>query len=162
MDTLTKNPGLQHIAEEIFLNLSLSDILKCSRVNESWKTILDKPHFWIQKRAQDPKFKNKSAWKKLVQLTSQTCLEKKLTLDLKYDYDNICSKYCPIFWLLNNCGEDSICADIIKKLAPLMENFNNEYSLIGKAAKKGYSDVINVLVLEYPMLNSLLYLLLNS
>ena len=126
MDNLTKNPGLQHIAEEILLNLNYFDILKCSQVNESWKTILDKPHFWLQKHAQKPTFKNKSAWKKLVQLTSQTDLEKKLTQDLsKFYFSPI--NFCPIHWLMDNSGEDSRCADIIKELAPLMVDVDKKF-----------------------------------
>ena len=72
MDNLTKNPGLTHIAEVIFLNLNYSHILECSQVHESWKKILNRPNFWLQKCAQNPEFKNKSAWKKLIQLTSPT------------------------------------------------------------------------------------------
>ena len=60
--------------------------------------------------------------------------------------------YCPIFWLLRNCGvgEGSICADIIKELAPLMVDVDKKFlisgtSLIRKAADKGYIDVVKVL-----------------
>ena len=149
MDNLTKNPGLTHIVEVIFLNLNYSHILECSQVHESWKKIQNRPNFWLQKCTQNPEFKNKSAWKKLIQLTSPTdhtkedniyhkytLLEKKLTSFLKWSVDTkyisisfftrkeITIHNCPILWFLQNCGDDSMSAKIIQKLVPLVENLN--------------------------------------
>ena len=140
MDNLTQNPGLTHIAEVIFLNLNYSHILECSHVHESWKKIQNRPNFWLQKCAQNPEFKNKSAWKKLIQLTSPTdqtkedniyhkytVLEKNLTSYLKYksfSFFTIYHSNCPIFWLLKNYGEDPMWAEIIQKLVPLVEIIN--------------------------------------
>ena len=73
---LPKIPGLQHIAETIFLNLTFGDILECTQVNESWKMIVANPSFWLRKCAQNSTFENISAWRKLIQLTKETIFEK--------------------------------------------------------------------------------------
>ena len=85
MDTLTKNPGLFHIVEEIFLNLEFEDLEKCIQVNESWHLILSNPSFWLEKCIQVHNcfMKNKAAWKKIVQLTRHTAFEGNLTHHLK-------------------------------------------------------------------------------
>ena len=85
MDSLTKNPGLFHLVEEIFLNLEFKDLEKCIQVNESWRLILDNPSFWLEKCIQVHNcfMKNKPAWKKTVQLTRHTAFEGNLTRHLK-------------------------------------------------------------------------------
>ena len=45
MDLITKSPGLQHIAEKIFVNLDTHHLDKCKHVNENWKNIFDNPLF---------------------------------------------------------------------------------------------------------------------
>ena len=50
MDIISKTPGLQHISEEIFLNLDHIDIiLECQKVNAVWNQLLRKPSFWLKK-----------------------------------------------------------------------------------------------------------------
>ena len=50
MDFITKNPGLKHISEKIFMNLDYEDLMICGEVNQSWKQILkNNPIFWLQK-----------------------------------------------------------------------------------------------------------------
>ena len=50
MDFITKNTGLQHISEKIFMNLDYEDLMICGEVNQSWKQILkNNPIFWLQK-----------------------------------------------------------------------------------------------------------------
>ena len=45
MDNFTNNPGFQHIAEEIFLNLNMDAIQNCKKVNQYWNHILNQPSF---------------------------------------------------------------------------------------------------------------------
>ena len=82
-----------------------------------------------------PRIKNKSAWKKLIQFTSPTDQTKEddiyhkysLTSYLKYrsiSFFTIYHSNCPIFWLLNNFGDDPMTAEIIQKLVPLVEIIN--------------------------------------
>ena len=49
MDTITKNPGLQHISEDIFKLLDNKSLMNCRLTNSSWKNILQRPIFWLQK-----------------------------------------------------------------------------------------------------------------
>ena len=56
LETLINNPGLQHIAENIFQYLDQHSLLKYRLVNSSWKRILDQPIFWLKKVS--PRFFN--------------------------------------------------------------------------------------------------------
>ena len=136
MEKLTKIPGLQHIAETIFLNLTFGDILECTQVNESWKMLVDNPSFWLRKCSQNSTFENISAWRKLIQLTKETMFEKKLSLHLQtcaknmylgrrrnVDLNIANNSFCPIYWSMKNCG-DFTGAGLIRELAPLSKNIN--------------------------------------
>ena len=161
MDFLTKNTGLQHIAENIFLNLGYSDLVNCAEVSKNWKKIMEIPTIWFQKCQQSPKFFNRLAWKKLIQLTNRSdYLKEELTSHLRYLSLNLSyakfmaeEEFCPIFWLIRNCGRgpslDSVCANYIKTLAPLIEKNKSDgeilYRSIYKAAEKGFINIIKVL-----------------
>ena len=45
------NPGLNHIGQEILLNLDVQSLVKCKRVNKTWMKIIDSPKFWVKWRA---------------------------------------------------------------------------------------------------------------
>ena len=49
---MTENPGLQHISEQIFLNLNNENLLKCQQVNKDWEQIINNPTFWLKKCVQ--------------------------------------------------------------------------------------------------------------
>ena len=49
MENILKNPGLQHIAETIFLNLDFVDLEISGMINWSCKQIMDNPLFWLRK-----------------------------------------------------------------------------------------------------------------
>ena len=49
METTLKNPGLLHLAENIFLNLETEDLEVCEKINQSSKQILEDPSFWLWK-----------------------------------------------------------------------------------------------------------------
>ena len=76
MDGLTNNQGLQHISEKIFKILKFNDLVKCRRINTSWKRIVDQPSFLIKSiqllaRPNQPNIlKNQEYWKEIV-----TCLK---------------------------------------------------------------------------------------
>ena len=40
METIFNNPGLQHLAEEVFWNLNAEDLKICAQINQSCKQIL--------------------------------------------------------------------------------------------------------------------------
>ena len=45
LETFVQNPGLQHLAENIFLNLNFNALKNCTNVNEDWKKFLNDPMF---------------------------------------------------------------------------------------------------------------------
>ena len=85
MEILTNNPGLQHIAEEIFLNLGFFCLEKVEKVHESWKMIVNNPSFLLQKCIQNTAIhvKNQKPWKAAIQVTKHTDYEKNIILHLK-------------------------------------------------------------------------------
>ena len=54
-DKITKNPGLQHVMEDIFKLLDKKSLMNCRLVNHSWKNILDQPNFWLKNLIEDEK-----------------------------------------------------------------------------------------------------------
>ena len=77
-------PGFQHLAENVFLNLSYDDLMSCQILNRSSKRILENPIFWLKKfiRRGLPK-KNQNDWNNAIQLTRNSKLEKNILLYLK-------------------------------------------------------------------------------
>ena len=49
MEKIISNPGLQHLAENVFLNLDIEDLKICGQINQSCKQILEEPKFWLKK-----------------------------------------------------------------------------------------------------------------
>ena len=49
METIIKNPGHEHISQDIFELLDKKNSLGCRLVNSSWKRIVGKPKFWLKK-----------------------------------------------------------------------------------------------------------------
>ena len=49
MEKILNNPGLVHLAENIFGNLADEDADVCRHINRSSKQILDNPMFWLRK-----------------------------------------------------------------------------------------------------------------
>ena len=85
MDQIFKNPGFQHIVENILLNLDYKDLLACELINKSCQEILENPLFWLKKLAlRGMSKKNQDDWYNAIQITkSQTVYGKKLNL-VKY------------------------------------------------------------------------------
>ena len=68
MEKLINNTGLQHLAENIFLNLNSADLKKCQLINQSASQILDNPLFWIKKLIQNGLSKeNQRYWFEAIQ-----------------------------------------------------------------------------------------------
>ena len=49
MEKIITNPGLQHLAENIFWNLDVEHLKICGLINQSCQQILDNPMFWLRK-----------------------------------------------------------------------------------------------------------------
>ena len=70
MEDIIENPGLKHIAENVFLNLNYEKLETCRLVNESCKEILDNPMFWIKKFIRRGlSKKNQIDWTTAIQIT---------------------------------------------------------------------------------------------
>ena len=130
MEKLINTPGLQHIAEEIFFNLTSMTIDKCREVNESWKNILDNPSFWLRKCLQQGKLhKYKAEWKRTVQLKRLKHNAKNIdvTQHLKFLLNrpllyNDTFEPSPVYWAAENGHADH--SDIIRELAPLVAKWH--------------------------------------
>ena len=66
METITNNPGLQHIAENVFWNLDVKNLKICAQINQSCKQILQNPIFCLRKFENLSK-KNQKDWIKDIQ-----------------------------------------------------------------------------------------------
>ena len=66
METITNNPGLQHIAENVFWNLDVKDLKICAQINQSCKQILQHPIFCLRKFENLSK-KNRKEWINVIQ-----------------------------------------------------------------------------------------------
>ena len=78
MENIINNPGLQHLAENIFLNLSYADLKKCHHINQSSSQILDNPIFWINELFQKGLSKeNHKAWMEAIQSAETISTKKK-------------------------------------------------------------------------------------
>ena len=49
LEKILNNPGLAHLAENVFGNLTDEDAEICRDINQSSKQILDNPMFWLGK-----------------------------------------------------------------------------------------------------------------
>ena len=92
MNLLTQSPGLHHLAETIFMNLSHEDLLiKCQEVNGQWRSIVRNPLIWLKKC--EGLTKEKSVTKSTRKLIIGCCnlyLAEELTQELIGIY--LCSK----------------------------------------------------------------------
>ena len=70
MEIVTKNPGLQQIAEKIFEHLSKDDLLNCRLVSSSFKEVLNKPIFWFSKHeaSNEPELKTKMSLNSIMKI----------------------------------------------------------------------------------------------
>ena len=84
LENFLNNPGLQHLAENIFLNLNYKDLDACQLVNRSSKSILGNPKFWLSKFIQIGMSKNiQNDWIKAIQIAKETDFERNIKLYLK-------------------------------------------------------------------------------
>ena len=66
METIIKNPGLQHLVEKVFWNLDVEDLRICAHIKQSCKKILQHPIFCLEKFEHLSK-KNQLDWIKAIQ-----------------------------------------------------------------------------------------------
>ena len=84
LENFLNNPGLQHLAENIFSYLNHKDLDACQLVNRSSKSILGNPKFWLRKFVQrGMSKKNQNDWINAIQLARETDFERNIQLYLK-------------------------------------------------------------------------------
>ena len=144
---LTRNPALQHLAEEILLNLNHEDFEEYMQVDESWKRLIYNPSFLLRKCIKLGCFeKTKSAWKTTVQL-SKTRDEEFLTehffdvLNMETFHPDVSPLYLAAIYGY---------ANIIEALATSIDDPNAPEGSDGDtpmhvAAREGHLNVIKVL-----------------
>ena len=96
IDKIIKNPGLQHVSEDIFQLLDKKSLMNCRLVNQSWKNVMDQPNFWFKKLKEDEKDlfensdenkeENKEEDEKVDFFDSLKNLHQVLRNDLLYDF----------------------------------------------------------------------------
>ena len=88
LENFMRNPGLQHLAENILLNLNYQSLENCTKVNETFQQFLDDPMFWLKRFIQRGlSKKNQDDWIEAIQMTRdgrvEADLKKNILLYLK-------------------------------------------------------------------------------
>ena len=82
-EKITKNPGLHHIAEDIFKILKKKSLMNCRLVNKSWKHMLDQSMFWLKMlEAENVPVDLIFRWKMLIQKLGDKHLSQDFALTL--------------------------------------------------------------------------------
>ena len=158
MERLTNNPGFQHLAENIFLNLNNKTLEKCQLINQSAGQILDNPLLWIEKCFRNGlSVENQRDWIEVIQSELNPAKKKHIIAYLKWNlqikkFDFPCytkrdvqRNFIQQIWFAASDGH----TEIVKVLAPLTNNPNapNEVGItpIYKAAAWGYTEIVEIL-----------------
>ena len=84
IERILNNPGLVHLAENIFGNLDDENLEVCGQINQSSKQILANPIFWLRKFTALSK-ENQKDWTKVIQSVKNSCKEKSIVSYLKWN-----------------------------------------------------------------------------
>ena len=129
MESIINNPGLQHLAERIFLNLDTEHLNICRLINQSCKQILENPFFWLKKFKNLSK-ENQKDWIKILKEVKnsekihaiisylQWNLKKDALVDLPcFNNPDVQDDFRKKIYTAANCGH----TEIVKILAPLTQ-----------------------------------------
>ena len=156
MDLITKTPGLQYIAEQIFINLDFYSIWQCRKVNDHWWNIIMKPLFWFNKMKTSTMLshEHQEEWIRFCEKLSKLNITQDMTPPLKYifgELDNSVTLNATYWCTIMSIRNDMIpgYADIIRIMAPLIDNPNapgeNGWTPIYRAAYNGNTEVVKIL-----------------
>ena len=163
MEQILENPGLLHLAENIFSNLNDADVEICRNINQISKEILDNPMFWLRK-FRNLSQKNKKDWikdipsiknserKKAATSYLQWKLKKNALVDLPcYSAPEVQDYFRNRIW--KSCTKEissSKSTKVVKILAPLTYNPNAPNIYAGTpiyyAAFYGHTEIVKILV----------------
>ena len=163
METITNNPGLQHIAENVFWNLDVKNLKICAQINQSCKQILQNPIFCLRKFENLSK-KNQKDWIKDIQSVKNSDkgiaiiaylkwnFKENIFVDLPcYSNSTVQDDFKKILWK-NSDSREGISdeeLEIVKLIILLTDNPNapNEFgeSPIYWAAYNGHTEIVKIL-----------------
>ena len=157
METIVKCPGLQHLTENIFLNLNHGDLEKCRLINGQCEEIVNNPMFWLKKFIRrGMSQKNQIDWTEAIQITKEgsdfehcnilqylkKSSKNEKVVDLPcYINRNSLKKHSELFVCRNNLNDTELF-----DRAKFWRKCN---SLIISAAEKGNAELVQILVLLY-------------
>ena len=162
LEKILNNPGLVHLAENIFSNLDNEKLDASGQINQSSKQILAKPIFWLRKFTALSK-ENQKDWMNFLQQVGNTDKEKYIITYLKWNLKKEASADLPCY--STPAVQDDfkkkirkICAkgessdediEIVKILAPLTDNPNapnkDGETPIFIAVKQEHTEIVKIL-----------------
>ena len=161
MESIINNPGLQHLAERIFLNLDTEHLNICRLINQSCKQILENPFFWLKKFKNLSK-ENQKDWIKIFKEVKNSekihAIISYLQWNLKKEAVDLQCYTSPAVqdnlrkMIMESCKKEESSAEnteIVKILAPLTDNPNapDEYgeTPIIMATCLGHTEIVKIL-----------------
>ena len=166
LEKILNNPGLEHLAENIFDNLDFEDIKVCRDINQSSQQKLDNPLFWLRKFRGLSK-KNQKDWIKDIQSVKNSDKERAIVSYLQWNLrkDALVDLPCYSSHTVQDDFRKKIMAssegkkesfdepvEIVKILAPLTYNPNspNDTDMVNdtpihKAAFYGHTEIVKIL-----------------
>ena len=162
MEKIFNNPGLQHLAEKVFLNLEWKDLEVCAMINQLSKQILENPIFWLKKFvSRGMSKKNETEWAKAIKSAKKYNKKKQILSYMKWHLMTPQEKadfpFCPISnsvvqkkfrkHIYEAVKEEN--TEIVRMLAPLAKSNkaskNYEHDSINLAIYKGHTEIIKIL-----------------
>jgi hypothetical protein len=96
MKKIISNPGLQHLAENVFWNLDNEDLKICAQIDQSWKQILKHPIFCLRKFENLSK-ENQKDWIKVIESEKNPEKEKAIMPYLLWNFKKKASVDLPCY-----------------------------------------------------------------
>ena len=161
LEKILNNPGLTHIAENIFGNLADDEVEVCRNINQLSKEILDNPMFWLSKFGSLSK-ENQRDWTNVIQSEKnakkkkavisylQWNLKKKILVDLPcYSIPAVQDNFRKRIRKICETIRQTVDTETVKILAPLTDNPNtpDKYGRTPMywAAQYGYTEIVKIL-----------------
>ena len=161
MEKIINNPGLQHLAENIFWNLDVKDLKICAQINQSCKQILQNPIFCLRKFEHLSK-ENQKDWIKILKEVKNSekihAIISYLQWNLKKEAVDLQCYTSPAvqdnfrMMIMESCKKEESSAEnteIVKILAPLTDNPNapDKYgeTPIIMATCLGHTEIVKIL-----------------
>ena len=161
MEQFLSNPGLQHLAENVFWNLDVNDLKICAQINQTCKQILKYPTFCLSK-FEHLSEKNHRDWVKACQTEKNS--DKGIAIISYFKWNlkkNILDPPCYSSPAVQDEFRKKICesckkkqlsdedTEIVKILAPLTDNPNapdifGDIPII-EAAANGLTEIVKIL-----------------